>query len=270
MQCLKMVVVTDKKGIPRKVPCGKCAFCHTNRRSQWMFRIFHEMRSQEYPGFFLTLTYDQRHVSRLRGKLSLRFRDVQKFLKCLRKAGYYAKYICVGEYGPTTGRPHYHMMLWTDSPPVELEKAWYRGSIYFGTLTMASAMYCLKYIIQPKQRQQGFVEKTRAQFSKGIGLGYLTGEVYEWHTRDYENPIFYSYLDGRKVMLPRYYKNKIFTKYQCRVEGDKYVEAILEKQQEEYQKALALGVKDPKAYIQRLRIDQALRIIFKTKVNLTL
>ena len=39
------------------VPCGRCAFCLQNRRSQWMFRIHHEMKTQEVPGWFITMTY---------------------------------------------------------------------------------------------------------------------------------------------------------------------------------------------------------------------
>jgi len=147
---------------PRKVPCGKCAFCLTNNRSQWMFRIHHEMRNQMVPGWFLTLTYDEKHVKRVSyvdpdtgkyvRKLSLRFRDVQLFIKKIRKAKYYVKYVCVGEYGSQTKRPHYHMLIWTDCPDHELEAKWGLGRLDFGSLTMQSAMYTLKYIIQPKQR----------------------------------------------------------------------------------------------------------------------
>lgn len=230
MACLKMIVVRQN-GEARKVPCGKCGFCLQQKRSQWMFRIWHEMRTQECPGWFLTLTYNEKFVKRTGdGRLSLRFRDVQLYLKRLRRAGYYCKYVCVGEYGSATDRPHYHMLLWTDAPSSVLSSSWCvvhddgsrseLGHVHFGTLTMESAMYCMKYIIQPKVNEEqthsmeSRREKTRAQFSRGIGLAYLSMAVYDWHTRDYDDPRFHSVVDGRKVALPRYYCQKIFTKHQ--------------------------------------------------------
>lgn len=255
------------------VPCGKCAFCLTNRRSQWMFRIAQEMRTQEYPGYFLTLTYDEGHVRRVDdGRLSLRFRDVQLYLKRLRKAKFYAKYICVGEYGSSTYRPHYHMLLWTDASPEFLQSNWKSsktgepmGAIHFGSISMQSAMYCLKYIIQPKQRAVDGIEATRAQFSKGLGLGYLTLKVYEWHTQTYGEPICWSTVDGRKVALPRYYKSKIFTKHELRREAHRIKWESIREKRREMRALIKQGFKDVQSYIQGLRIEQANRIISKTK-----
>lgn len=254
-----------------KVPCGKCAFCLTNKRSQWQFRIYHEMRTQEYPGYFLTLTYDEKHVKRVPGVgLSLRFRDVQLFLKQVRKRKYYAKYVCVGEYGTDTHRPHYHMLLWTDCPPETLEQIWFRGRIHFGKVTMASAMYCLKYIIQPKQKQENGLEKTRAQFSRGIGLSYLDAAMYDYHTFDYEDPELFSRIDGRKVALPRYYKNKIFTKHQMRKVQHKAKWDSIKRYREEMRRLIALGVKNTKTHILKVRTEQCARIIQTTKYNQSL
>lgn len=266
-----MIVVRDKKGGVHKVPCGKCAFCLVNKRSQWMFRIHHEMRTQMHRGYFVTLTYDEKHVKRVAdGRLSLRFRDVQLFIKKLRKAKYYVKYVCVGEYGSQTLRPHYHMLLWSDCPQAKLEKVWQKGRIHYGEITMASAMYCLKYIIQPKQKQDGDLEKTRAQFSKGIGISYLSEAAYQYHTHDYEDPVFTSVIDGRIVGLPRYYKEKIFTKYQKAIMRDKlWVEKFWEGRKQ-YHDLRAKGIARPNAYLLALRLENARRILEKTKFNLTL
>lgn len=104
-----------------------------------MFRLHHEMHTQTMPGWFLTLTYDEKHVPRAPGGLSLRFYDIQLFCKRLRKAKYKLKYIIVGEYGTTTHRPHYHAILWTDAPTTVIEAQWKSskddsplGSIHFG------------------------------------------------------------------------------------------------------------------------------------------
>lgn len=237
-----------------------------------MFRIHHEMRNQEHPGWFLTLTYDERHVPRLDdGRLSLRFKDVQLFLKTVRKQKFYAKYICVGEYGADTKRPHYHMLLWTDCPVEKLESLWKRGSIHFGRITMESAMYTLKYIIQPKVSQESGLEKTRAQFSKGLGISFLSKAQYEYLTKDYDNPEMFSYIDGRKVGIPRYYRNKIYTKYQMAIQREKLWAVKFWEGRKEIKRLQAKGFKRGiDAYLKSLRIEQAQRIIKSTKYNLTL
>lgn len=248
-----------------------------------MFRIFHEMRTQENPGWFLTLTYEEKYVKRVDdGRLSLRFRDVQLFLKKLRKAKYYAKYICVGEYGSETHRPHYHMLLWTDCPVHSLEKFWTTksgstlGRIHVGRLTMASAMYTLKYIIQPKQRAVDGIEKTRAQFSKGLGLAYLTTSAYYYHHPDHPGTTppellnFTSVIDGATVALPKYYKDKIFLKWQKREEALRIKTQKELDQRELFDRLLTQGVKQPEQYTYDLRVSQALRIIKSTKYNQTI
>lgn len=242
-----------------------------------MFRIYYEIKTQENPGWFLTLTYHPKYVKRTSdGRLSLRFRDVQLFLKKLRKAKFYAKYVCVGEYGTQTKRPHYHMLLWTDCPVHRLENFWSTrsgktlGSIHIGTITMQSAMYALKYIIQPKQKAEDGIEKTRAQFSKGLGLAYLSSAVYDYHTFDYDSPNFVGVVDGQKVALPRYYRYKIFTKYQLAREGHRVKWESIRKKRKKMRQLKAQGVKNTVEYMQALRTEECRRILKKTKYNLTI
>ncbi|MEM2002384.1 MAG: hypothetical protein QXT77_07055 [Candidatus Methanomethylicaceae archaeon] len=198
------------------VPCGKCGICRMKKQSEWKFRIYHEMRTQTMPGYFVTLTYNRKSLPWSEGLPSLRFKDVQDFLKRLRFHGHKAKYLCTGEYGPTTQRPHYHLCIWTDATPDDLTKHWKNGSIHVGALTLASALYALKYIMNPtpKKEWNDPRERPRAQYSKGLGLGYLTINMYNYHTDDdngrkYKR--FEGYADGDIVPLPRYYINKIFT-----------------------------------------------------------
>lgn len=252
------------------VPCGRCAFCLSNRRSQWMFRIHHEMRTQEHPGWFITMTYNEKYVPKKNGILSLRFRDVQLFLKQVRRAGFYCKYICVGEYGGVTNRPHYHILLWTDADPVRLEAIWHRGSFHVGKLSMASAMYTLKYIIQPKQELDPLREKPRAQFSRGLGLSFLSTAQYDHLTGDYDNPETYSVIDGRKVALPLYYKRKIFTKEQMRKEASKTKWESIRKRRRHMRALIKQGIVNTKMYMQALRTEQSVRLFKKTKYNQSL
>lgn len=235
------------------------------------------MRTQLNPGWFITLTYDEGHVKRIGDRMSLRFRDIQLYIKRLRKAKHYVKYVAVGEYGTETLRPHYHLLIWTTASPRILEEQWKSskdntilGSLHFGKLNMQSAMYTLKYIIQPKQKYDNGLERTRAQFSRGLGLAYLNTTMYDYHTSDYENPILFGIIDGAKVALPRYYKNKIFTKYQMRVQCH---ETKL-KSEEAYNDAIAklhrAGVVDAARIYRETRIESSKRIIKKTKTGLKL
>lgn len=252
------------------VPCGRCAFCLSNRRSQWMFRIHHEMRTQVHPGWFITMTYSDKYVPKKDGVLSLRFRDVQLFLKQVRKAKYYCKYICVGEYGGDTQRPHYHILLWTDADPIKLEAIWHRGHFHIGKLNMASAMYTLKYIIQPKQVLDPSREKPRAQFSRGLGLSFLTSRQYAHLAGDYGDPQLFSVIDGKKVAVPLYYKRKIFTKEQMRKQASKSKWEAIRKRRKLMRVLIAQGITDTKSYILKLRTEQSRRIFEKTKFNQSL
>lgn len=280
------MIVVRHKGVAHKVPCGKCAFCLQQKRSQWMFRVWYEMRTQEYPGYFVTLTYNERYVRRTKGgRLSLRFKDVQLMCKKIRKHGYYLKYIIVGEYGAQTSRPHYHGLLWTDCPPVEIERFWSvydesedsfqrLGQVHFGTLTMESAMYTLKYILQPKvyedEKHLDYDhrrEKTRAQFSRGIGIAYLSSRVYDYHTANYDDPVFTAMVDGKTVALPRYYRLKIFTKYQLQKEASRVKWTNIREFRQRMRDAHKVGIYDYKNYEDALNRERARRIISKTKVG---
>lgn len=270
MQCLSMIYVEGSDDIVHKVPCGKCAFCLQNKRHDWQFRIYHEIKAQEHPGLFLTLTYHPKYVKRTPNGFSLRFRDVQLYFKRLRKAGYKIKYIAVGEYGTSTFRPHYHILLWTNTPITELERQWWCGAIHVGRVAMASAMYTLKYIIQRKQSIPEGLEVPRAQFSRGLGISYLGRDyasaeaIYNYHN---DGPNFFSYIEGAKVSLPRYYRDKIFTKHIKKIEQKKVEKQVKESELQEYARLKKKGIQDPESYILRQRIDNHNAIIRKTKHN---
>lgn len=130
-------------------------------------------------------------------------------------------------------------------------------------------MYTLKYILQPKQDVKG-IEKVRAQFSKGLGMAYLSSTVYDYHTMDYDAPNFCTMVDGKKVALPRYYQYKIFTKYQRRQERVRLSLLRWKEKRKLYAKLRAKGVKKIRWYLQALQVQRAQSIINKSKLNLTI
>jgi hypothetical protein len=110
---------------------------------------------------FATLTYDDEHLPE---DGSVHKRDVQLFLKRLRK--HYKKplrYFAVGEYGESSLRPHYHIILfgypncaWINTRPRKsccnvcdfTRQVWECGNVYLGTVSDQSAAYCASYTVK--------------------------------------------------------------------------------------------------------------------------
>lgn len=214
------------------VPCGKCGFCLAQRRSDWSTRIDFESKLWT-DAKFITLTYADPHLHWRNGISQLHKPHYQKYLKVLRKTPtgrmiekvckktgkvrivpeyYKLRYYLVGEYGSTTFRPHYHVILFSNVPENVLRDAWKYGQIHIGTVTQGSIMYCLKYIVngRAKGMRNGRVAPFASMSRKpGIGANYLSKEMIAWHKSGRKN---YVEIQGEKRHLPRYYKEKIFSK----------------------------------------------------------
>lgn len=110
----------DMEVIP--IPCGRCMDCRLQYARQWANRCMLELK---YHGraCFVTLTYDPLHVpsstyyDNTSGKpfhaLTLCQRDLQLFIKRVRRKfpGVVIRFFACGEYGPSTFRPHYHIIF---------------------------------------------------------------------------------------------------------------------------------------------------------------
>lgn len=198
------------------VPCGRCPVCVKRRISGWSFRLMQEDRFAS-SSWFITLTYDTTHVPITRnGFMSLANRDLQLFFKRLRKAhdaDCRIKYFAVGEYGGKTARPHYHAILF-NADVKKIQPAWKLGEIHYGQVTGASVGYTLKYMAKkgviPIHRNDDRVPEF-SRMSKGLGAGYLSDAVLGWYLNEIENKMYCPLMDGRKIAMPRYYKDKIFS-----------------------------------------------------------
>lgn len=87
--------------------CGRCFECQKAYSNEWALRLYHEKKYHKY-SFFLTLTYDDEHCPSMLMK-----KDLQTFIRRLKKVVDFRYFAC-GEYGGKTGRPHYHLMIFTD------------------------------------------------------------------------------------------------------------------------------------------------------------
>lgn len=189
---------------------------------------------------WVTLTYATEHVPiDYNGNLTLSKRDVQLFIKRLRKAHKKTKikYYAVGEYGERTHRPHYHIILF-NADIEKIQPAWKLGDIQYGTVTGGSIAYTLKYMGKQQQKPvatatpppisvqgskvrykfrssiSGPVQKQFALMSKGLGKNYLTPQMVKWHTESLHNRMYCTLPDGKKIAMPRYYKDKIYNEHQ--------------------------------------------------------
>lgn len=232
MMCISPITIANRDtGELMTVPCSKCFVCLQNKRNDWTFRIREELK-QAQSAIFVTLTYDIENL-RLSDDLqpTLLKRDVQLFLKRLRKFNdkiykKYAqdknmasgllkrlpiRYYCCGEYGEKTYRPHYHAIIFniTDEAKENIAKLWGYGNTHVGSCTVASIHYTTKYIINKGIHPRG-TEKPFALMSRkpALGSSYLD-KATKWHL---ENNHFHVISDNYKQNLPRFYKEKIFSK----------------------------------------------------------
>lgn len=241
----KYPLVFDKKqstGMPLQVPCGHCLECRLKKAKMWSMRCVHEAKYHK-ASCFLTLTYDEDHVPYNNGIKTLEYKDVQLFMKRLRKEldkqGIKVRYFCSAEYGDGKRdekgrligtkpkyRPHYHMILYGFSPddikffdnsysglPIYrskfLEEKWKCGMVFVGTVTEMSAGYVARYTLEKfAQKEEGFYdyrEKEAIRMSRRNGIGY------NWIVDNFENvaQVGFIVIDNIKHAIPRFYRNVI-------------------------------------------------------------
>lgn len=135
------------------IPCGTCYHCMESKINEWVTRMYAHAEDFKHV-YFITLTYRSfvdlsAEVSKLVIKKlrdAIWHRDAfnstkhysynpcllvkshyQKFLKRLRKnTGSKVSYVLSGEYGHDYGRPHFHLILFSDKPisRADIVRAW--------------------------------------------------------------------------------------------------------------------------------------------------
>jgi hypothetical protein len=228
------------------VPCGRCVDCKKRRISGWSFRLVQECRVSS-SALFITFTYDDDHVPLSeKGYQTLDKTDIQKFFKRLRKlhdkrygkqekntsstnrgargtlnVSNRIKYYVCGEYGTRTARPHYHAICFNANVR-DIEKAWAIGrlsigNIHVGEVNEQTIGYTLKYIAKDRKVPLWEGDDRQPEFSlmsKGLGKSYLTEQRIKWHKNDLLNRMYCVTPGDIKLAMPRYYKEKIYTKHQ--------------------------------------------------------
>lgn len=192
------------------VPCGKCEACLSRKRQDWFFRLKQELKLHD-DSYFITLTYDECNLPK---DMSVNKRDCQLFLKRLRKKiePYKIRYFLVSEYGPTTLRPHYHLILFGSLGCKDVEsvisESWNNGFVTVGTVTDASINYTCKYCINKSIE----IENRNPNFALMSTHPALGSNYVERYLSYHKSGSKFYCTDefGRKQAMPRYYRVKIF------------------------------------------------------------
>lgn len=199
-------------------PCGKCKFCQSIRRSNWVTRMI--LEAKDYKEItFLTLTYSDEFLPKTEdGYPTLSGRDVTLFLKRFRKnlmirRGIKIRYFYAAEYGSKFGRPHYHLIIYGIDYKLAKEIAllsWSLGFVKSYQAEEGSFYYVASYCSKQSDKQ---LHKTQMPefFRSSIGLGrriinQIVDAVKSYGLRDV--PLFV-YHGKRKMYLTRYWVKKI-------------------------------------------------------------
>lgn len=205
----------NNAAIRLEVPCGKCCECLERRRDDWSLRLKEEAKNHIHTSF-ITLTYSDDNLVYGDRFPTLYKKDLQDWLKRIRRAVEPVKlrYYAVGEYGTQTLRPHYHVILYgLDNKLIQngiIERTWKKGQIHSGQLTRASIHYATKYHLNRNITPHG-CEPSFSVMSRrpGIGNNYIE-KMINLHDGKLERAY---YQDGNfKKALPRFYKDKLYTK----------------------------------------------------------
>lgn len=227
-----------------ELPCGRCIGCRLERSRQWAMRCVHEA-SLYKENRFLTLTYDNEHVP---PDWSVDVREVQLFMKKLRKVYAGVRYFFCGEYGELCkncglsrvecsskgcqtfvrglGRPHYHSIMfnlsfgdeyvWSRNNGLDsfrsptLEKLWGKGHCVIGQVTFQSAAYVARYCVKKitGDESEDHYEGKNSEF---VVMSRRPGIGAGWYSK-YKTDVFPSdsvIVQGKEVKPPRYYLAKL-------------------------------------------------------------
>lgn len=280
MKCISPISIKDPRngGFCRMtVPCGKCGSCKFNRRVEWTYRIKEEFR-HSLNGLFLTLTYDDANLPKNEyGVPELRKRDLQLFIKKVRKANAKisktsVRYYCVGEYGTISHRPHYHAIMYNIDINIHssIANIWALGHAMVGVVSDASIHYITKYHVNFDKKFSEEIGRNPefATMSRKPGIGYQYIERAGSWNHDHGN--VYVMNDGYAQRMPRYYKDKIFNEFEREVLADAAQKHSEDMYQVEYDRLFKKGIEDPDKYIEDCLYEASLKVLKKGREKLTL
>lgn len=195
------------------VPCGKCSGCRKDKRDAWFIRFCEEEKVSKDVRF-VTLTYDENNLPQSIDEdgvihYNVQKSDLQKFFKRMRKTNKF-KYFAVSEYGPESGRPHYHLLLFAkQSRLIDFSKYWTKGFVMDLPAEKGSFKYVTKYLLKGSNVPSGSAPNFMICSKKpAIGVNYLDLNQIEYLA---DGKMLYHHPGGVVSSLPSYYRKKILS-----------------------------------------------------------
>lgn len=223
-------------GSPLKIPCGKCFGCVEVKAGELATRLTHERRYHD-EACFLTLTYSPEHLP---PDGPLNREDAVRFLDTVRQhcrrldPPRRLRYFLVGEYGGTTGRAHFHCILFgfdfRDDRRARgkrgehliytsetLDRLWGLGHCEIGSAEPGAMVYVARYLTGKADapfREKGREPEFKMQ-SQGLGRKFVE-EFAGTPSLTQDNIVVLTPQGAVKRKIPRYYDKLMDPEYIAR------------------------------------------------------
>lgn len=239
--------INPATGLPfvLKIPCGQCIGCRLDYTRSWADRLMLELSTTpDQKACFVTLTYsddnvpycfdddnDPDHLCPV--SHSLDKRDFQLFMKRLRFhfSDLKIRFLGCGEYGSSTLRPHYHLILFGLSmddfddlrvlkrnklnqllyTSDTLRDIWSNGHVSIAPVTYYTCAYVARYNLKKSyglsHKPSEFAVEPFILMSRRPGIG---SEYFDLHPECIDNSAIFLGTDcgSRKISIPRYFWKK--------------------------------------------------------------
>lgn len=228
------------------VPCGKCIECRRTYIDGWAFRLENELKaSTTKKAHFLTLTYNdvelynpENKLITENGEFNINYNHHRLYMQRLRRClpDSQIKYFTAGEYGEKSDRPHFHSIIFNADEQAILN-SWIYGNVHFGSVSEDSIRYCLKYALKrvARVKKSDYIEKNqfrnpeKSLISKGLGIEYTTKpQIKRYYADDIQRAVKRE--NGKIQSLPRYYREKFYTKAQLRIRTSEAIKSLAGKE----------------------------------------
>ena len=213
-------ICKDKRLLYIPAKCGCCIECRKEKQREWRVRLEEELRSNL--GYFTTLTISPEGIKKIEEKTGLKWEEnpneiatkaLRLFLERARKeTGKSIRHWCVTELGEERDRIHLHGIFFGQKSAELIRKHWKYGFIFIGGYCNSrSVNYMTKYMLKVDVKHPEF--KQIVLTSPGIGAEYMDRLDYLWQKQNYKkiDVATYTFRNGVKMAMPKYYKDKIFT-----------------------------------------------------------
>ena len=223
-----------------EIPCGKCIGCRLDYSRDWANRCMLEASYYD-SNYFVTLTYDNEHLHGVNhvdigtGEYfpnlfsTLCKVDLQKFMKRLRfNTGQNIRYYAAGEYGSSSYRPHYHLIIFgLNLTDLKILKSNFQGELYYTSETISKAWpfgfhvvagvtwdtcaYTARYVMKKRKGQDFYlydkfgIEPEFCTMSLKPGIGRLYYDEHKEQIYKYDSISFSTSKNGMKFRPPRYF-----------------------------------------------------------------